>query len=211
MQKRNDNKDRIKISPALTRLFRHFRFFRHIPAKTPPAISPDIQLLYISHLISYAPTRTRESLITDHRTIHMNWLSDITQTLVYARKLSSNARTTQPATARPVTPHQAIFMNWLSDITQTLVNAHKLSSNTHTRKPVTHHQDTRSKMNEMRASATKAFLRSTTCPFCAAWLSTSYADRKAPKPAFLPNVKMPVAKLTISGKFIPNKMRLPCP
>ena len=172
MQKRNDNKDRIKISPAFTRLFRHFRFFRHIPAKTPPAISPDIQLLYISHLISYAPTRTRESLITDHRTIHMNWLSDITQTLV---------------------------------------NAHKLSSNSHTRKPVTHHQDKRSAMNEMRTSATKAFLRSTTCPFCAAWLSTSYADRKAPKPAFLPNVTVPVAKLTISGKFNPNKMRLPCP
>ena len=88
MQKRNDNKDREKNPPAFARLFRRSRHFRQIPAKTHPAISPDIQLLYISRLTSYAPTRTSESLIAAHRANLMNCSSDITQTLVNARKHS---------------------------------------------------------------------------------------------------------------------------
>jgi len=43
MQKRNDIKNQKKDSPAFTRLFRHFRFFRHIPAKTRPAAKGFVQ------------------------------------------------------------------------------------------------------------------------------------------------------------------------
>jgi len=88
MQKRDDNKDQKKNSPAFTRLFRHFRYSRYIPAKTRPTISPDIQLLYISRLTSYAPTRTSQSLITAHRANLMNSSSDNPKTLVNSRKRS---------------------------------------------------------------------------------------------------------------------------
>ena len=40
--------------------------------------------------------------------------------------------------------------------------------------------------------------------------STSYAERQAPKSVWLPNVNEPVGKLTISPKFSPNRMRMPC-
>ncbi len=106
--------------------------------------------------------------------------------------------------------HHLNHVNHSSDITQTLANARKLSSNTHTRKPVPHNQDKRSTINEVRASAPKAFMRSKTWPFCTERLSTSFADRNALKPASLPDVTEPVAKLTISGEYTPNKMRLPC-
>ena len=61
-----------------------------------------------------------------------------------------------------ITAHHPNHLNHSSDNPQTLVNAHKLSPNTHTRKPVTHRQDNRSTMNEMRESAPKSFMRSTT-------------------------------------------------
>ena len=51
---------------------------------------------------------------------------------------------------------------------------------------------------------------STTWPSCAVWLSTSYAGRKVPKSIWLPNVNEPVGKLTISSKFSPKRMRIPC-
>ena len=54
----------------------------------------------------------------------------------------------------------------------------------------------------------KAML-SITWPSCAAWPSTSYTERKALKSVWLPNVNVPVGKLTISSKFSPNKMRMP--
>ncbi len=41
-------------------------------------------------------------------------------------------------------------------------------------------------------------------------LSISYPARTAPKSAFLPDVNEPVGKLTISRKFSPNKMFVPC-
>ncbi len=88
MQKRNDSKDREKNSPAFALLFRRSRHFRHFPAKTHPTISPDIQLLYISRLTSYAPTRTSQSLITAHRANLMNSSSDNPKTLVNSRKRS---------------------------------------------------------------------------------------------------------------------------
>ena len=83
-------------------------------------------------------------------------------------QLSHNPRRqwyeTPGASQALITAHHINHKNCSSDITQTLVNAHKLSSNTQTRKPVTHQQDKRSTMDEMRASAPKAFIRSKTGP-----------------------------------------------
>ncbi|GEM_PF-1503439 len=43
-----------------------------------------------------------------------------------------------------------------------------------------------------------------------ALLSIFYPARKAPRSAFLPDVNEPVGKLTISRKFSPNRMFMPC-
>ena len=206
MQKCNDSKNQKKNHPLLPD-------FSAISAIFPPKHDPPCKGPYNSRRHWNETSSASQAITAAHPISPMNCSSDNTQTLATSRQLSyETTSVSQPLTAvNPLNPIKSQFrqhatsrqlsyettsasqpltavnpLNPIKSQFKHLVNAHQLSSNTQTRKPVTHRQDRRSTKNEMRASAPRAFMRSTTRPFCAEQLSTSYADRKAPEPAFLP-------------------------
>jgi len=101
MQKRNANRTQSKkFHPTLPDLCLLYPTWPDILRQLGPTISTDAQLLYISRLISYAPTHASQSLITAHRAIFVCCSHGIKKTLVNSRKRSSNTYTRMPVTHR---------------------------------------------------------------------------------------------------------------